>query len=137
MPVMPQTSDESWLAVDTAGHVGWFTVNGAGPVLLRPGVDAAHLFAAEEAFGQWLRSEGHHFTFGDAGQWRAAAAAGIFAFDHHASEGYKLVARPTNPRTVDALPRELADVVRLVDFQVIELAAVSLVGERDLALEDQ
>jgi hypothetical protein len=137
MPVTPQYSDESWLAVDADGFVGWFTVNGAGAILTRSGVAPAEVLAAEFPLTEWARSQGQPFVFGHGEQWREIANVGLFAFDHDAAVGgYTLLERPVTPEPLGHLPEAIAQLAALTTFRSIRFATTPVITTALLEAED-
>lgn len=118
-------TDYSWLACDANSRVGWFTINGGGPVpdLLRR--DTTFIDTHERALGAWIRAAGGRFEFGAGdSMWREAASAGVFPVDWERAAGrYELRARPLAPMTAVSLPSELSDLL------TVRLATDFLLGE--------
>jgi hypothetical protein len=106
-------SDYSWLACDARSRVGWFTINGGGPVPSALRHDRAFIETHEGALAAWVRGMGGRFEFGAGdSMWLDAASAGIFAFDWEpAADRYVLRERPPAPVSMVSLPPELRAVL--------------------------
>jgi hypothetical protein len=71
-------TDFSWIAVDAAERLGWFTINGFGAVPASIGDDPAELERQEDALGEWIRAAGRPFEVGAGdSMWLDAAAVGV------------------------------------------------------------
>jgi hypothetical protein len=102
-------TDHSWLAVDADGSIGWFTVNGSGPVPETVRSQPDELLGHEERLARWVRASGRAFEFGAGdSMWRDAAAIGIYPFDFDdVSQRYTLVARPRDAVRITDAPVEI------------------------------
>jgi hypothetical protein len=92
-------SDFSWIGIDTAGRLGWFTLKGVGPAPTALEGDPSALISAEASMARWVRANGRAFEFG-AGDtmWHDVAALGVFAFDFCGpADEYRAVAVPKSP----------------------------------------
>lgn len=124
-------SDFSWIGIDAAGRLGWFTLNGTGaaPIALEGGPSA--LISAEASLTRWVRANGRAFEFGagDA-MWHDVAALGVFAFDFcDRADEYRAVAVPLRPLL--ELPNDLqALAVRLptADFGTGRVSRTDVMG---------
>ena len=114
---LPTWADFEWYAVDDAGSVGMFTSAGPGPIPRAVFRDLeTHLAVA--GFLDRLPVRGapelliHYPRVID---YTRAAERGLFAFDYvyasdwPADDGYRLVAGPPTPLSLDALPSWVRD----------------------------
>jgi hypothetical protein len=111
----PDWADVEWYALDEDDCVGMLTSGGMGPIprTVFRGLET-HL-----ALASWLDNlppRGSHellIRYPDVTDYAQAADRGLFAFDYEsegpAGEGYRLVARPSAPLLLNALPKWAQD----------------------------
>jgi hypothetical protein len=103
--------DVAWLAMDSFGHIGVFTTGGKGPI---PSTALPSVESAEESVALLPEVSGSelHARFPRPDDYVAFSKRGIFAFDWvdvhrvgaEASNAYELIASPTVPVKLEALP---------------------------------
>jgi hypothetical protein len=106
--------DVAWLAMDSFGHIGVFTTGGKGPI---PRTALPTVESAEESVALLPEVSGTelHARLSRPDDYVAFSKRGIFAFDwvdvHRvdadASNAYELIASPTVPVKLEALPAEV------------------------------
>jgi hypothetical protein len=106
----PDWADVLWYGVDRFGGVGMFTSGGPGPIPRAVFRD----LDAHDALAKFLRGlpvvGGAELLirYKRTDDWRRAAERGLYAFNYEYDggrpDGYRLVARPSAPLSLDALP---------------------------------
>lgn len=113
-----------WLATDAAGRVALFSTAGGGyaPAAMLRDVEshdraiAAMLGTAPSTTARFAPQVAAGLT----NTWLLAAERGLYAFDSDPNGGpYRLVAAPTDPASVDALPAEAATAAKGVSLRTI------------------
>ncbi|MDY3555837.1 hypothetical protein R5W24_004983 [Gemmata sp. JC717] len=108
----PDWADLEWYAVDDFGRVGTLSTAGPGPVPRAVFRDLdSHLMLSALLADLPRRSKPKPELFpypGEAVNWRRAAERGLYAYDYvyggKEADGYRLVARPAVPLSLDVLP---------------------------------
>lgn len=105
----PDWADVDWYATDSAGHVGFFTSAGAGPLpraLFKDLEEHRRLVANLQALAKRGKPE-LLLRYPNTTDWGRMAERGLFAFnyeyDRTPPDGYRLVARPSVPLSLDEL----------------------------------
>jgi hypothetical protein len=113
--------EHDWLAVDMAGHVGFFSSAGSGVAPRAYLDDLAAFEGAIEVLGAMPKITtatcNRDLPPGHVDTWRAMAERGLFAFDSDPLGGpYRIIATPHAPVLVTDLP---ADIGRLLSRVIL------------------
>lgn len=125
-----------WFAVDQDGHIGHFSSAGYGAI---PQAVLEHPDAQEQVaayFQEQPKQTGAELmisTGGTLDDWLAMAHQGIFSYDFKHWDGpYQLIARPTRPTVLSALPTHIQQLVRHVCFAQICFTTSAMINPEQL-----
>jgi hypothetical protein len=119
--------EHDWLAVDAAGHVGFFSSAGSGVAPRAYLDDMAAFDRAIEILGSMPKTTTatckRALPPGYVDTWRAMAERGLFAFDSDPLGGpYRIIATPHAPVLVTDLPTDIGRLLSRVIFSSARFA---------------
>lgn len=112
-----------WLAHDEAGHIGFMSSAGAGPVPSASLADAArleNLLAQIQALPQTCEAQVAVDVVSYVEEWLTVARRGLYAFDwRRETSSYRTVASPSKPLSLASLKQPLRDLAERVRLKII------------------